>query len=230
MQEVKGGRSALKLGFVDLDLAEYAGAGLTSSKRFLLEPYSNTHQRSDNSTLKLSLEMSLLHGDPLFKRPSYPLSSRSQFYNDNVSTAVHTPQGSNDAEDERAKFESTRVDPEEVVKELVNKYIPAKPPSVPAELASFDTNEKGHDDDEEEEVGLQLLVSKDGTATLGSRSGTNERKKKQLSKQHHQQHQQQQHQKQQQQQQQQQQHQQQQQQQQQPQPQQKEHISMHQNE
>ena len=75
-QESSGGRSSLKLGFVDIDLAEFAGAGLTR-KRYLLEAYSNTHHRSDNSTLKLNILMSLLHGDPLFKRPS---RANSSFY------------------------------------------------------------------------------------------------------------------------------------------------------
>ena len=162
---------------MDLDLAEYAGAGLTSSKRFLLEPYSNTHQRSDNSTLKLSLEMGLLQGDPLFKRPSYPYSS--QFYDNNWHPkAVHTPQGSNDAKDEKDRVDSTRVDPEEIVKQLVDQHIPAKPPSVGSKLVILG-NEKIDEDDEEGDVGgLELLVGRDGTATLGSRSGTNERKKK----------------------------------------------------
>ena len=73
-QEVKGGRSSLKLGFIDLDLAEFAGAGLTC-RRSLLEGYNNKHHRQDNSTLKFSIEMSLIAGDPLFKRPSRNTSS-----------------------------------------------------------------------------------------------------------------------------------------------------------
>ena len=74
IQEVKGGRSSLKLGFIDLDLAEFAGAGLTC-RRSLLEGYNNKHHRQDNSTLKFSIEMSLISGDPLFKRPSRNTSS-----------------------------------------------------------------------------------------------------------------------------------------------------------
>ena len=75
-QEVNGGRTSQKLGFVDMDLAEFAGAGLTC-KRCLLEGYSNTHHRSDNSSLKLLIEMTLLSGDPLFKRPT---RGNSSFY------------------------------------------------------------------------------------------------------------------------------------------------------
>lgn len=73
-KEVKGGRSSLKLGFVDLDLAEFAGAGLTG-KRYLLEGYNNKHHRQDNSTLRIKIEMSLVSGDPLFKRPTLVTSS-----------------------------------------------------------------------------------------------------------------------------------------------------------
>lgn len=61
---------------MDLDLAEFAGAGLTC-KRCLLEAYSNTHHRSDNSSLKMWIEMTLLSGDPLFKRPT---RGNSSFY------------------------------------------------------------------------------------------------------------------------------------------------------
>lgn len=184
-QEVKGGRSSLKLGFVDLDLAEYAGAGLTSSKRYLLEPYSNTHQRSDNSTLKLSLEMSLLHGDPLFKRPS---CSSSTFYDGCNLAAVQTSQGLAEAKDEKERVDSTRVDPEEIVNQLVDQHL-TKVPSGGGGVGSSNLlstegegiricGDEGAEEEEDEDVGLQLVVSKDGTATLGSRSGTNERKKK----------------------------------------------------
>lgn len=91
LQEVKGGRSSLKLGFIDLDLAEFAGAGLTC-KRSLLQGYNNKHHRQDNSTLKFSIEMSLISGDPLFKRPSRNTSS---FY-----TPLHEPGDADDSVDD----------------------------------------------------------------------------------------------------------------------------------
>lgn len=68
-RESKGGRSFHKLGFVDLNLAEFAGAG-TTSRRYLLEGYDAKH-RQDNSILKVTLDMTLLSGDPCFKAPSY---------------------------------------------------------------------------------------------------------------------------------------------------------------
>lgn len=62
---MKGGRSYFKLGFIDLNLAEYAGAG-SVTRRFLLEGYDSKH-RLDNSMLTLSLKMHMLSGDILFK-------------------------------------------------------------------------------------------------------------------------------------------------------------------
>ncbi|XP_070532751.1 early estrogen-induced gene 1 protein-like [Ptychodera flava] len=66
-KEVKGGKSYVKLGFVDLNLAEYAGAS-NKSRRYLLEGYDSKH-RQDNSILKVTIGMTLVSGDPLFKAP-----------------------------------------------------------------------------------------------------------------------------------------------------------------
>lgn len=67
-KEIKGGRSFQKLGFIDLNLAEFAGSGLTSRK-CLLEGYDTRH-RQDNSMLNVSLGMHMIQGDILFKVPS----------------------------------------------------------------------------------------------------------------------------------------------------------------
>lgn len=64
-KEVKGGRSYQKLGFTDLNLAEFAGSGLTS-KKTILEGYDARH-RQDNSMLLLTIKMHMLSGDILFK-------------------------------------------------------------------------------------------------------------------------------------------------------------------
>lgn len=64
-KESKGGRSFNKLGFVDINLAEYAGAGLTH-KKALLEGYDARH-RQDNSMLKFRIELNMISGDILFK-------------------------------------------------------------------------------------------------------------------------------------------------------------------
>ncbi|KAH8258527.1 hypothetical protein KR044_010841 [Drosophila immigrans] len=73
-KEMKGGRSYYKLGFIDLNLAEFAGAGLTS-RRFLLEGYDSRH-RLDNSMLRVSIKMHMLSGDILFKAPTSSLKSK----------------------------------------------------------------------------------------------------------------------------------------------------------
>ncbi|XP_071488780.1 early estrogen-induced gene 1 protein-like [Diadema antillarum] len=68
-KEVKGGKSYTKCGFVDINLAEFAGAGSTS-RRYLLEGY-DTKNRQDNSTLKVNIGMLLQSGDPCFKAPDF---------------------------------------------------------------------------------------------------------------------------------------------------------------
>lgn len=68
-KEVKGGKSYTKCGFVDINLAEFAGAGSTS-RRYLLEGY-DSKIRQDNSTLKVNIGMSLMSGDPCFKAPDF---------------------------------------------------------------------------------------------------------------------------------------------------------------
>lgn len=55
-----------KLGFVDVNLSEFAGCGKQSGK-YLLEEY-KSHSRLDNSILKFFIDMQLISGDPLFKR------------------------------------------------------------------------------------------------------------------------------------------------------------------
>ncbi|XP_059609393.1 early estrogen-induced gene 1 protein [Phlebotomus argentipes] len=81
-KEIKGGRSYQKLGFIDLNLAEFAGSGLTSS-RYLLEGYDAKH-RQDNSMLQVSIKMYMLSGDVLFKVPSPSLKNKQISIQDDV--------------------------------------------------------------------------------------------------------------------------------------------------
>merc|ERR1712136_336748 len=67
-KEVRGGLSASKVGYVDLNLAEFAGSGQTS-RHCLLEAYNEKH-RLDNSILKIVVGMQLLSGDPCYKVPT----------------------------------------------------------------------------------------------------------------------------------------------------------------
>ncbi|XP_053138339.1 protein FAM102A isoform X2 [Hemicordylus capensis] len=67
-KELKGGKTYSKLGFADLNLAEFAGSGFTV-RCCLLEGYDTKNTRQDNSILKVIIGMSLLSGDPCFKTP-----------------------------------------------------------------------------------------------------------------------------------------------------------------
>ena len=65
--EEKGGRNFRKLGFTDINLAEYAGVG-QSTQRYILQPYDLNH-RLDNSILQIKLNITLREGDTIFQRP-----------------------------------------------------------------------------------------------------------------------------------------------------------------
>ncbi|XP_017283383.1 protein FAM102A [Kryptolebias marmoratus] len=67
-KELKGGKAYTKLGFTDLNMAEFAGSGSTV-RCCLLEGYDTKNTRQDNSILKVIIGMSLLSGDPCFKTP-----------------------------------------------------------------------------------------------------------------------------------------------------------------
>ncbi|KAG7476770.1 hypothetical protein MATL_G00086460 [Megalops atlanticus] len=67
-KELKGGKTFSKLGFADLNLAEFAGSGSTV-RCCLLEGYDTKNTRQDNSILKVTIGMTLLSGDPCFKTP-----------------------------------------------------------------------------------------------------------------------------------------------------------------
>ncbi|KAI1882913.1 hypothetical protein AGOR_G00239790 [Albula goreensis] len=67
-KELKGGKTYAKLGFTDLNLAEFAGSGSTT-RRCLLEGYDTRNMRQDNSILKVVISTQLMSGDPCFKTP-----------------------------------------------------------------------------------------------------------------------------------------------------------------
>ncbi|XP_034035372.1 protein FAM102B isoform X2 [Thalassophryne amazonica] len=67
-KELKGGKAYAKIGFADLNLAEFAGSGNTT-RRCLLEGYDTKNTRQDNSILKVIISTQLMSGDPCFKTP-----------------------------------------------------------------------------------------------------------------------------------------------------------------
>lgn len=165
---------------MDINLAEFAGCGVVS-KRYLLDGYATKNTRQDNSTLKVTIEMTLLAGDPLFKRPlSSSIPMFSPIYRNDSLTDL-TPGvggksnsidgdgadgGSNrDIDDETPPLKildtrvvqdndcySTRIDSVQLINQLVKE-----------------TNlDKFNNSSDEHEVGLKLVVSKDGTTSLAS--------------------------------------------------------------
>uniref|UniRef100_A0A3Q2VDA3 Estrogen-induced osteoclastogenesis regulator 1a n=1 Tax=Haplochromis burtoni TaxID=8153 RepID=A0A3Q2VDA3_HAPBU len=75
-KELKGGKAYTKLGFTDLNMAEFAGSGSTV-RCCLLEGYDTKNTRQDNSILKVIIGMTLLSGDPCFKTPQSTAKSIS---------------------------------------------------------------------------------------------------------------------------------------------------------
>lgn len=67
-KETKGGRSYKKLGYIKINLAEYAGAGATQRK-YLLESYNENKHKPDNSILQVTISLRQTSGDSLFKVP-----------------------------------------------------------------------------------------------------------------------------------------------------------------
>ena len=88
-KEVRGGRNTSKIGFVDLDLTEFAGSSQTC-RHFLLEGYDEKN-RLDNSILKIVVGMQLLSGDPLFKVPTVQRDAALKLPNDSpdMSSLAH---------------------------------------------------------------------------------------------------------------------------------------------
>ncbi|CAF1219291.1 unnamed protein product [Adineta steineri] len=67
-KEGRGGRSYEKIGFYDLDLASVAGSG-DESKACLLNGYQQTNSSPANAYLEISMKITILEGDHIFRRP-----------------------------------------------------------------------------------------------------------------------------------------------------------------
>lgn len=71
-REIRGGKSYEKLGYVKINLAEYAGAG-ERERKYLLESYNERLHKPDNSILKVKVSLRQTSGDVLFKAPRAPV-------------------------------------------------------------------------------------------------------------------------------------------------------------
>lgn len=68
-KEQKGGKSYYKLGFVDINLSEYAASGVEGiSRTYLLNGYTS-NQRLDNSKVCIKVAMTHQSADPFFRVP-----------------------------------------------------------------------------------------------------------------------------------------------------------------
>ncbi|XP_064844773.1 EEIG family member 2-like [Oncorhynchus masou masou] len=99
-KDTKGGRSYQKVGYVDLNLSEYAGSGYVT-RHCLLEGYMNKDNKLDNSLLKVGLHMQLLQGDPCFRVPTQHSLPSGTLSSENVeqpreSTSSHSEPGSSE--------------------------------------------------------------------------------------------------------------------------------------
>nr|pir hypothetical protein C54H2.1 - Caenorhabditis elegans [Caenorhabditis elegans] len=69
VEEQKGGKSYYKLGFVDINLSEYAASGVEGiSRTYLLNGYTS-NQRLDNSKVCIKVAMTHQSADPFFRVP-----------------------------------------------------------------------------------------------------------------------------------------------------------------
>ncbi|KAM3914949.1 EEIG family member 2 isoform 2-T2 [Leptodactylus fuscus] len=115
-KELKGGKAYAKLGFADLNLAEFAGSGNTI-RRCLLEGYDTKNTRQDNSILKVGISMQLMSGDPCFKTaPS-------------TATSIATPGDSDSLHEDRKGRETMKL-------HLGVADLSSKSASVPDELGA----------------------------------------------------------------------------------------------
>ncbi|XP_021966908.1 protein FAM102A [Folsomia candida] len=80
-RESQGGKSYQKLGFADINLAEFAG-GTPQSRSFLLEEY-NSSTRANNALLRVTLCMRVKEGDFCFKVPQ-PSAPSSSFFSETL--------------------------------------------------------------------------------------------------------------------------------------------------
>ncbi|VDN58621.1 unnamed protein product [Dracunculus medinensis] len=80
-REQKGGKSYQKLGFVDINLSQFAASGVEGiTQSFLLDGY-GVNQRQDNSRIVVKIIMSHQSADPIFKVPRKESSMEEEFLN-----------------------------------------------------------------------------------------------------------------------------------------------------
>ncbi|KAG3281383.1 hypothetical protein H1C71_032035 [Ictidomys tridecemlineatus] len=172
-KELKGGKAYAKLGFADLNLAEFAGSGNTT-RRCLLEGYDTKNTRQDNSILKLemfiyrppstsmsipiageseSLEEDRKGGETLKVHLGIAdLSAKSASVPDELGACGHSrtsTMNQDSVESQMKRVDDTRVDADDIVEKILQ-----------SQDFSLDSSA--------EEEGLRLFVGPGGSTTFGS--------------------------------------------------------------
>lgn len=114
-----------KLGFVDVNLSEYAGCGRQSGK-YLLDAYSST-TRLDNSILKFFIDMQLISGDPLFKRHTYTTNEEALATHNHQLQPQQFQHPQQPHLDENRVADSTRVNNDVAINEILENYASSLP-------------------------------------------------------------------------------------------------------
>lgn len=159
-----------------------------------MEGYDNKNSRQDNSTLKVTIEMTLLCGDPLFKRP---LSSTMPLYpplyrNDSLSevtTNILVGSGGGGRGDKTNSLDgdglSSLADgcPNSAIDDETSTQLKLDIRDIPLDNDCYstridsvqlinqlveETNLERFNSPDDQEIGLKLIVSKDGTTSLAS--------------------------------------------------------------
>jgi hypothetical protein len=77
-KEDRGGRSSVKIGYVIINLSEFAASGVNEIKQsYLLDGYTG-RQRQDNSRVHIHVRMIHQGADPLFKVPNMAITSSEE--------------------------------------------------------------------------------------------------------------------------------------------------------
>uniref|UniRef100_I3NEX0 EEIG family member 2 n=1 Tax=Ictidomys tridecemlineatus TaxID=43179 RepID=I3NEX0_ICTTR len=173
-KELKGGKAYAKLGFADLNLAEFAGSGNTT-RRCLLEGYDTKNTRQDNSILKVILSGTTCSKMFIYRPPSTSmsipiagesesleedrkggetlkvhlgiadLSAKSASVPDELGACGH----SRTSKSQMKRVDDTRVDADDIVEKILQ-----------SQDFSLDSSA--------EEEGLRLFVGPGGSTTFGS--------------------------------------------------------------
>lgn len=137
-----------KLGFVDVNLSEFAGCGKQIGK-YLLEGYSS-YTRLDNSILKFLIDVQLISGDPLFKRTSdQEVANSNAHQQDSFQGPIDSGRQRHRLVDDNLRYsltvtDATRVNNEIAVNQVLEESLRSTANSGGLTLFDFEQNKQIH--------------------------------------------------------------------------------------